>query len=88
MWALDVFEIYRTALFLALTLYYAVIMAASGWHIAGLLRGDDPTRRLLRVYLGYQVVSIRLRTFTPELLQMAAWLAGLGLVYWAHARLG
>ncbi|MFO0840073.1 MAG: hypothetical protein U1D55_16320 [Phycisphaerae bacterium] len=80
----DVFEVYRTALFLALTIYYAIVTVASAWQVALLLRGNDQARRFLRVYLGYQLLSIRIRRFAPELVQMAAWTIALGLLYWAH----
>lgn len=67
----DPFDIFRTTLFLALTAYYALTTAMTVWHLAVLLGGSDPRKRILRVYLSYQLVSFRIRPLVSELIQIA-----------------
>jgi len=77
----DPFATYRTTLFIALTAYYVITTTFAVIHVAGLLRGTDPHRRLLRVYLSYQLATIRGRPLASELVQIGL-LAILLLVIW------
>jgi len=84
---LDPFEFYRTLLFVFLGIYFVVTTAYSVVRIVDLVRGDHPSKRLLRTYLGYQIVSIRLRPLAGELVQIAALVGLLALIAWAHRAL-
>ncbi|GMU81942.1 MAG: hypothetical protein AMXMBFR47_18130 [Planctomycetota bacterium] len=83
----DPFLIYQWMLMVLVTVYYAVVMAVAGWQIATVLRGSDPKLRMLRLYLSYQLVTIRLRPLASELLQIGVWGAGLAGLWWAHTRI-
>lgn len=81
---LEPFYVFRTALFVALTAYTIVTMAGTAWHLARVLRGSDPRRRLLRVYLSYQLLSFRLKPLRTELLQIGFWFIVLMAIWYAH----
>ncbi len=68
---LDVFIVFRTVLFVALTCYYGLTAVGTIVHIWRLLRGSDPRRRLLREVIAYLLASIRLRPLATELAQIA-----------------
>ncbi len=80
----DLFVVFRTTLFFVLTVYTLVTTATAGWHVLRLLRGDTSRHRLLRTYLGYQLLSVRLEPLRGELLQIALWLTMLGVLWWLH----
>lgn len=80
----DLFVLFRTTLFFVLTVYTLVTTVTAGWHVLRLLRGDTGHRRLLRTYLGYQLLSVRLEPLGGELLQIALWLTMLGVLWWLH----
>ncbi len=80
----DPFAVYRTALFVALSAYYLVTTAGAAWQVAVLLRGREPHKSLLRLYLSYQLLSVRLRPLRGELLQIAFWGTMLAVMYWLH----
>lgn len=80
----DLFVVFRTTLFVVLTAYAVVTTATAGWHVLRLLRGDTGHQRLLRTYLGYQLLSVRLGPLRGELLQIALWLTMLALLWWLH----
>lgn len=80
----DVFDVYRNALFVALTIYTVVVMAITIGFGAKILAGRDPRKRLLRLYLSYQLLTIRIRPLADQLTATALWsLALLGL-WWLH----
>lgn len=83
----DPFLIYQWLLMVLVTVYYAVVMAVAGWQIATVLRGNDPKLRMLRLYLSYQLVTIRLRPLASELLQIGVWSAALAGLWWVHTRI-
>ncbi len=80
----DLFILFRTTLFLLLTVYALVTTATAGWHVLRLLRGDRGHQRLLRTYLAYQLLSVRLEPLRGELLQLAFWLTMLAVLWWLH----
>lgn len=80
----DPFEIYRSALFLGLAVYTLLTTAATAWQIVVVLRGDDPRRKLLRTYLSYQLVTVRLQPLAGELLQILLWCAVLLILWHLH----
>ncbi len=74
MWKVDLFYIYRDSLTVFVSLYYALTITAGAWQVARVLRGNDARRRMLRMYLSYQFLTIRVRPLAGELLQILAWL--------------
>jgi hypothetical protein len=48
------------------------------------LAGDEQHKRLLRVYLEYQVASVRLRPLVGELVQIGLLVALLATLWFAH----
>lgn len=80
----DLFDVYRNALFIALTVYTVVIMAVTMWFGARILVGQDPRKRLLRIYLSYQLLTIRIRPLAGELVAMAVWTLSLLGLWWLH----
>jgi hypothetical protein len=83
-WPEEPFELFRTALFVSLATYYGLTTTIAIIRLTQLLRGTDPRKRLLRVYLSYQVASIRIRPLLGELLQIGFWVAILFLIWWWH----
>ena len=73
MWDFDLFTFYRTCLFVFITVYFVLATTATVVELARLLRGHDPHRRLLRLYLSYQVITFNPRPLAGELLQIVAW---------------
>ncbi len=80
----DPFYVFRTLLGVFLTIYFVLWMTTFVWRLAGVLSGDDPRKKLLRTYLQYQLVSIRLRPLAGELFEIAIWLAMLAGLWWLH----
>ena len=83
---MDPFILFRTTLFVFLGIYTLLTMAGTMWQVLRVLRGSDPQKRLLRLYLSYQLVSIRIRPLSGELLQLGAWAALLLAVWWLHTK--
>ncbi len=81
---LDLFILFRTLLLVALTTYTVLLTAHGLRRLLGYLGGRDPQKRMLRVYLGYQLVSIRLRPLAGELCQIAFWVTMLAALWWLH----
>ena len=84
----DAFYLFRNLLFVALTVYTVITMAHTAWQVGRLLHGDDPRRRLLRVYLSYQLLSFRVQPLWGELLQIAFWCTILAWLWWLHQTMG
>jgi hypothetical protein len=80
----DPFTVFRTALFAGVAAYTLLTAASTIWRVAVVLRGNDPRARLLRTYLSYQLVSVRLRPLAGELLEVTSWLAVLLGLCWLH----
>ncbi|MCK4342184.1 MAG: hypothetical protein KAY37_10740 [Phycisphaerae bacterium] len=84
---IEPFYVFRTTLFIALAAYYAVSISSAAWRVGVLLHGDDPRKRLLRLYFSYQLLSFRARPLSGELLQIAFWVTILVLLWWLHTHL-
>lgn len=80
------FIVYRQVLFIALAVYYGVTTVVTGWQVAALLRGHEPQKRLLRVYLSYQLLTLRLRPSWRELVQIGGWTVILLVLWWLHGK--
>jgi hypothetical protein len=80
----DPFAVFRTSLLVGLLAYHVVTMASSLARAAAALRGTDPHKRLLRAYIHYYLVSIRLRPLAGELLELAVWGAILLFIWWLY----
>lgn len=88
---LDLFELYSAALFIFVMIYYALVFGFAGWHVARILRGADKHKRLLRTYITYQLVTVRVAPLATELLQILLWcfiLTGIWYLYWKVAFVG
>ncbi len=84
----DPFAFYRTLLFVFLGIYTVLTMVSAVARVCRLLAGGGTGKRLLRLYLSYQLVSIRLRPFAGELLQIGLLVAMLVVIAWLHALVG
>lgn len=80
----DFFGVYCLTLYAGIIVYTVVAMGLTAVETAALLRGDEPQRRLLRSYLLYLLVSVRLRPLAGELIQVALLAAALGALWWLH----
>ncbi|MBN2446740.1 MAG: hypothetical protein JXO22_08440 [Phycisphaerae bacterium] len=85
MWDFDLFTFYRMCLFVFLTIYAVLATAGTVVRLARLLRGRDPHRRMLRLYLSYQVVTFNPRPLAGELLQIGAWSIILVVLWQLHS---
>ncbi len=85
---LDAFQVFRTMLFVAVTVYTVIVTVESAVRVAALLAGRDPKRRLLRAYVGYNLVTFRVAPLAGELLQIAFWATILLVFWWLHTLLG
>ena len=84
---LDAFQLFRTLLFIGVTAYTVITTLESAVRTVALLAGRDPQRRLLRAYVGYNLVTFRLSPLTGELLQIAFWTTILLILWWLHTLL-
>ncbi len=84
---LDAFLLFRTLLFIGVTVYTVIATLESLVRTLALLAGRDPKRRLLRAYVGYNLISFRLQPLTGELLQIALWTTILLVLWWLHTLL-
>ena len=81
---MDPFAVFRTTLFCALAVYTVVTAVGTIGRVVVVLRGNDPEKRLLRAYLSYQVLSIRIRPLAGELWEIGFWVAVLLGIWWLH----
>jgi len=80
----SLFEFYRTALFVFLTIYYVLALLSGLARVIRLLSGDDPSKQMFRLYVSYSLLTIRLAPLRGELVQIGGWLAGLIVLWWLH----
>ena len=80
----DLFTFFRTTLFIFLGLYSALLLVSTVWRLRALLSGSDSGKQMLRLYVSYQLLTIRLRPLRGELVQIAFWLTMLGVLWWLH----
>ncbi|MFH1748740.1 MAG: hypothetical protein ABIG44_17025 [Planctomycetota bacterium] len=81
---IDPFNIFRTTLFIGVAVYTVLSMAGTAWRAVVLLRGNHPRQRFLRVYVSYQIVTVRLRPLASELAGVGFWIAALLGIWWLH----
>jgi hypothetical protein len=84
MFELDLFIFFRTMLFVFLTVYALLLLISSLWRLWALFAGSDREKQMLRLYISYQLLTIRLKPLRGELVQIAAWLAVLAGLWWLH----
>jgi hypothetical protein len=80
----DPFLVFRTALFIGLGVYTVLTLSATVLQLVRLFRGTDPSKRLLRAYVSYQLVTFRVRPLAGELTQIALWSLVLLFIWWLH----
>ena len=83
----DLFELFRTCLFVAVTVYSVLVLAVGYHNLRRLLDGQAPGTRLVRGVLGYLVATVSLRPIVGELWQIAGLTLLLSVLWWGHALL-
>ena len=81
----DLFYFFRTVLFLFLGTYTVLLTVGSIGRLIGLLAGDGREKEMLRVYVAYQLLTIRVRPLMGELVQILLLVMALALLWWLHA---
>ncbi len=81
----DLFILFRMLLVVFLTIYTVLTLISAGWRIYDLFTGDDPSKRMLRLYVSYHLVTIRLAPVRDELCQTTGWLLLLLGLWWLHS---
>lgn len=81
---LELFTFFRTILFVFLAAYSILLLSTSIWQLTALFSGSDPKKQMFRLYVSYQLLTIRLRPLRGELIQIAFWLMVLGSLWWLH----
>ena len=81
----DLFIFFRTTLVIFLTTYAALMLGSVVGRLVSLFGGEDPQKQSLRLYVSYQLLTIRLTPVRGELLQIALWLALLVGIWRLHA---
>ncbi len=81
---MHIFDLYRRGVMVVITVY-ALVRTVRGLGLL-LARMSEPSRqsRMMRGYLAAMLLSIRIRRFWPELLQIALLLILLAAVAYAH----
>ncbi|TWT45085.1 hypothetical protein RAS1_15060 [Phycisphaerae bacterium RAS1] len=82
----DLFILFRTVIFAVVAAQLFSSITAWSLSLARALRGEDPHRRLLRVYLSYHLVTVRSAPLVRELWQIALCIAFLITLWALHAR--
>lgn len=80
----DLFIFFRTTLVIFLTTYALLVLGSTVWRLKRLFAGDDPSRQMLRLYVSYQMLTIRLAPLRAELVQIGFWSLVLVCVWWLH----
>lgn len=70
---MDLFQFWRFVLSGACTIYAAVVMLQSLWRWALYLSGGERATTVLRHYVIVQLLRLRVRRFSGELVQIAIW---------------
>lgn len=84
---IDPFAIFRRALFIGVAIYTLVTMTGTVLRTIWLLMGVDPHKKLIRAYLSYMLVTLRLKPVLGELVEIGFWSVFLLTLYWAHQQL-
>jgi hypothetical protein len=80
----DLFIFFRMTLFVFVGIYSILMLLSTIRRLIALLAGDDPRKNMLRLYVSYNLLTIRIAPLRGELIQIAFWSAGLLLVWWLH----
>ncbi len=80
----DLFIFFRTMLVTFLTIYALLVLSSTLWRLKRLFAGERPDRQMLRLYVSYQMLTIRLGPVRGELLQFGFWLLIVLYVSWLH----
>jgi hypothetical protein len=80
----DAFYLFRTTLFIAVSVFTVVTFAETVIGLGRLLGGAEPHRQMLRKYLAYQVLSVRLAPLKGELALLGLWSLILLLLWFLH----
>ena len=80
----DLFLFFRSTLVVFFTIYSVLLLSSGIWRLAVMFRGSDQTRQMLRLYVSYQLLTIRPKPARGELVQIAFWLLILGGLSWSH----
>jgi hypothetical protein len=81
----DLFIFFRTTLLIFATTYSVLMLSSGIWRVVRLFGGENPRKQMLRLYVSYQLVTIRLRPVRGELLQLALLLVMLVCIWRLHA---
>jgi len=80
----DLFIFFRTMLVTFLTIYALLVLSSTLWRLTRLFSGEQPDKQILRLYMSYQMLTIRLEPVHGELLQIGFWLLILLCLWWLH----
>lgn len=77
----DPFELFRTTLFIAVTLYTLAGVPMTVMIVRKVLRGAAMPQQMLRAYVIWLLLTVRWRPLRGELIQIALW-GGVVLMLW------
>lgn len=80
----DVFIFFRTTLVTFLMIYSLLVLSSTIWRLKSFFAGDEADKQILRLYVSYQMLTIRLKPARGELLQIGFWLLMLFCMGWLH----
>jgi hypothetical protein len=80
----DLFNFFRTTLFVFVGTYSGLMMISGLWRLTRFLGGADPHKQILRDYLTYLLLSVRTRTIRGDLIEIAALAAALVGIWRLH----
>jgi hypothetical protein len=81
----DLFILFRSALVIFATIYSVLLTVSGMWRLVRVFAGADPKKQMLRLYLSYQLLTIRLAPVRSELIQIALWLTLLVGIWRLHS---
>lgn len=81
----DLFIFFRAILVVFLTTYTLLMLGGLVRRLIAILSGTDPQKEMLRIYVSYQLLTLRLTPLRGELLQIALWLLLLVGIWRLHA---
>ena len=81
----DLFIFFRTALVIFATVYSVLMFSSGIWRLVDVFGGGDPKKQMLRLYMSYQLLTIRLSPVRGELIQITLWLILLVCIWRAHS---
>jgi hypothetical protein len=88
LWTFDPFQAFRWLLAVACTIYAVVQIGRTLMRWTEFLWADAPHRRIMRRYAAVQLLRLRIRRFSGELMRIAVLAVVAGILIWLHAYLG